>query len=75
MAPHDLAKLLELPADERAEIALALWDSLTDAQRDAEVELSDEDRAELDRRWGEHVRNPGADLPWSKVRARLLKGE
>lgn len=75
MAPQDLAKLLELPADERAEIALALWDSLTDAQREAELELSDEDRAELDRRWDDHVKNPGSALPWPEVRERLLKGK
>lgn len=32
--------LLELPADERAELAMALWDSLTGQERESELELS-----------------------------------
>lgn len=51
---------------------MALWDSLSDAQREAEFELTDEQRAELDRRWAEHVANPDSAIPWSDVRAKLL---
>ena len=32
MASNTLARLLQLPAEERAELAMALWDSLSDAQ-------------------------------------------
>jgi hypothetical protein len=30
MPPSNLADLLKLPADERAELAMALWESLSD---------------------------------------------
>ncbi len=46
MASSNLAHLLKLPADDRAELAMALWESLTDQERDAELELSSEQRAE-----------------------------
>jgi len=71
MASSTLDDLLRLPANERAEIALALWESLSDADREAEFVLTDEQKAELDRRWLAHVANPGAAVPWETVRQRL----
>ena len=50
MAPDTLEQLLKLPASERAEIAMALWESLSDADLDAEFEMTPELAAELDRR-------------------------
>lgn len=50
MPTSPLSELLKLPAGDRAELAMALWDSLTDAERDAELELTAGQRAELDRR-------------------------
>ena len=41
-------------------------------QREGAFELTDEQRAELDRRWAEHVENPGSAIPWSEVRRKLL---
>lgn len=52
---------------------MALWQSLTDREREAEFELTDEQRAELDQRWSEHLANPESAVPWSKVRAKLLE--
>ena len=72
MAVNPLTDLLKLPADDRAEIAIALWESLGDTQRDAAFELTDEQRAELDRRWADHIRNPSSAIPWSEVRRKLL---
>lgn len=72
MPTSPLSELLKLPAGDRAELAMALWDSLTDAERDAELELTEGQRAELDRRWAEHVANPESAVPWSDVRAKLL---
>ena len=72
MPTSPLSELLKLPAGDRAELAMALWDSLTDADRDAELELTEGQRAELDRRWTEHVANPESAIPWSDVRAKLL---
>lgn len=42
MSPTDLAELLKLPAGERAELAMILWGSLADEERDAELELGSE---------------------------------
>lgn len=72
MPTSPLSELLKLPAGDRAELAMALWDSLTDAERDAELELTEGQRVELDRRWAEHVANPESAIPWSDVRAKLL---
>ncbi|MDQ3171831.1 MAG: addiction module protein [Acidobacteriota bacterium] len=51
---------------------MALWDSLSDVDREAELVLTDEQRAELDRRWAEHEANPGSAIAWADVRAKLL---
>jgi putative addiction module component (TIGR02574 family) len=72
MASPSLSQLLRLPADERAELAMALWESHTESEREAEFSLSAEQIAELDRRWAEHVENPDSAIPWDQVRRRLL---
>ena len=73
MESATLSQLLRLSADDRAELAMALWESLSDAEREAELVLSDAQAAELDRRWAEHLANPGSAVPWSEVRRKLLK--
>jgi len=65
------AVLLKLAAANRAELAMALWESLNDQQRDAATDLSDEQKAELDRRWAEHLKNPESAIPWSEIRRKL----
>ena len=72
MQSSPLAELLKLPAGDRAELAMALWESLTETEREGELGLTDEQLAELDRRWAEHVENPGSAIPWSEVRRKLL---
>ena len=74
MLRETLAKLLELPASERADIAMALWDSLTPAEQEAEFDLTLEQRAELDRRLAEHIADPASAIPWDEVRRKLLRG-
>ncbi len=66
MLPNTLTELLKLRAEERAEIAMALWEMLTDAEREAEFVLTPAQEAELDRRLADH--------PWEEVR-RKLAGE
>jgi putative addiction module component (TIGR02574 family) len=61
-------------AGERVEIAMALWESLTDAERGAELGLTPEQEAELDRRLAEHIANPGSAIPWEEVRRKLAGG-
>jgi putative addiction module component (TIGR02574 family) len=72
MASNPLSQLLQLPAGDRAELAIALWESLSDSEREDAFDLTDEQRAELDRRWAEHIENPGSAIPWSEVRRKLL---
>lgn len=74
MIRETLAALLKLSAAERVEIAMALWESLTDAERAAELALTPEQEAELDRRLAEDVANPGSAIPWDDVRRELLDG-
>jgi putative addiction module component (TIGR02574 family) len=75
MPSNNLAHLLKLPADERAEIAMALWESLTDQERESELDLSSDQKAELDRRWDEHLAHPGSAIPWEEVRRKLRDGK
>jgi putative addiction module component (TIGR02574 family) len=69
------SELLKLPAAERAELAMALWESLSDTEREAGQELSAEQAAELDRRWAEHVARADSAIPWDDVRRRLMDRE
>jgi putative addiction module component (TIGR02574 family) len=71
MASNTLDELLKLPTSERIEIAMALWDSLSDADQETEITLSPGQEAELDRRWAEHVADPGTAIPWEEVRKEL----
>ena len=72
MASSPLSQLLKLPAGDRAELAIALWESLSDSEREGALELTDDQRAELVRRWADHIENPGSAIPWSEVRRKLL---
>ena len=72
MPSSPLTELLKLPASDRAGLAMALWESLSDAEREGEFQLSEGDRAELDRRWAEHLENPDSAVPWSEVRSKLI---
>jgi putative addiction module component (TIGR02574 family) len=74
MSPS-LSELLKLPAGERAELAMALWDSLSEAEREGELELTPEEGEELDRRWSDHVQRPDSSIPWAEVRRKLLDRE
>ena len=73
MESSTLSQLLKLPAGDRAELAMALWESLSDSQREAELALTEDQAAELDRRWAEHLANPESAVAWSEVRRKLLE--
>ena len=72
MPASPLSELLKLPAEDRADLAMALWESLTEGKRDEALTLTDDERTELDRRWTEHTEHPGSAVPWSEVRRKLL---
>ena len=73
MESSTFSQLLKLPAGDRAELAMALWESLSDSERQEELALTEEEAVELDRRWDEHLANPGSAVPWSEVRRKLLR--
>ncbi|MGZ8300892.1 MAG: addiction module protein [Rhodoplanes sp.] len=64
-----LKELLELSAAERIELAEELWDSIEPEEMPP---LTAEQEQEVERRYAEHVRNPGRASNWDDVRARLL---
>ncbi len=63
------SELMKLTPTERIDLVQDLWDSI--AQHDLPP-LSEEEKAELDRRYAEHLRDPGSALKWEDVKARLL---
>lgn len=60
-------ELLKLPAADRVEIAMALWESLSPAEQEAEFTLTPELRAELRRRIAEHDADPDSAIPWEEI--------
>jgi putative addiction module component (TIGR02574 family) len=58
-----LEELLKLPAAERAEIAITLWDSVAESADVTVLPLSVEQKAELERRLAEHERDPSSAIP------------
>jgi len=75
MAPEVMEALLKLPSHERADLAMALWESLDEADREASVDLTPELAAELDRRFAEHLANPSTGIPWEEVRKKFVGGQ
>jgi putative addiction module component (TIGR02574 family) len=67
--PEIWTELMELSPQERIELAEDLWDSV--AERDMPP-LTPEQKEELDRRYAEHLRDPGSASKWEDVKARLL---
>jgi putative addiction module component (TIGR02574 family) len=57
-----------MSADERLRLIGEIWDSLSPSEQ---VELTDEQRAELDRRIAAADADPSAGVPWEEMRARL----
>ncbi len=75
MAPEVMEALLKLPSQERADLAMALWESLDEADREASVDLTPEQAAELDRRFAEHLADPSTGIPWEEVRKKFVGGQ
>jgi putative addiction module component (TIGR02574 family) len=67
-----LSEVLELPVSERLKLVEAIWDSIAEAP-DA-LQLTEEQRAELDRRLNDYEKNPDVGSPWAEVKERILKG-
>jgi putative addiction module component (TIGR02574 family) len=67
-----LSDVLELPVSERLKLVEAIWDSIAEAP-DA-LQLSEEERAELDQCLLDYEKNPDDGSPWHAVKERILKG-
>jgi putative addiction module component (TIGR02574 family) len=68
---HPLFDFSHLTPAQRADLAIALWDSLPDDA--AEPPLTDAQRAELTRRLEAYRRDPGAGASWEEVRERIRR--
>ena len=60
---------MELPPEERLELGYDLIDSVADAGDD--FELTDEQKAEIERRMAEHERDPSSAIPLEEFLVRL----
>jgi putative addiction module component (TIGR02574 family) len=54
---------------------MILWERLSGADREGELELTPEEGQELDRRWMDHLQRPESSIPWDDVRRRLMERE
>ena len=63
------ANVLSLSIPERIQLVADIWDTIAEVPE--EVRLTDEQKAELDRRLEAYHRNPDAGSPWGMVRERI----
>jgi putative addiction module component (TIGR02574 family) len=68
-----VAEILELPIAERIRLVELIWDSI--AAMPEAIPISDELKADLDRRLAEFEADPEAGSPWEEVRKRILQGK
>lgn len=62
-----------LTVSERIQLVEDLWDSIADAPE--LLQLTDAQRAELDRRLEAYRKNPDEVIPWEALRRELLHGD
>ena len=67
-----VAEILELPVAERIRLVELNWDSI--AAVPEAIPISDELKAELDRRLAEFEADPDAGSRWEEVRERIVQG-
>jgi putative addiction module component (TIGR02574 family) len=65
-----LSEVESWPVDDRIRLVQDVWDRLVD--QGYEPELTEEMKAELDRRIEEMDQNPELGVPWEEVKARVL---
>ena len=58
-----------LPVSDRLDLVEQIWDSIVEDQ--GEFELTDAQKAELDRRLAAHEESPDRGVPWEEVKKRL----
>lgn len=65
-----VAQVTTLSVDDRLELMHAIWDSLEAEQ--AQLELTEAQKRELDRRLAAHAASPENVIPWEEVKAQSL---
>ena len=63
--------ILSLSVSERIQLVQDIWDSI--AELPESVPLTDEQKAELDRRLDAYHKDPSAGSPWSIIQERIRK--
>ena len=63
------ADIMALSVSERIQLVEDIWDSIAEVPES--VPLTDEEKAELDRRLDAYHQNPGEGSPWGTVRERI----
>lgn len=66
----ELADILRLPVNERIKLVEDIWDSI--ALESGAVDITPEQRAELDRRIEEYEKDPTGNIPWETIKAEAL---
>ena len=69
MSVFSKADVLSLSVSERIQLVKDIWDSIAEVPE--EVGLTDEQKAEIDRRLAAYRRNPDEGSPWELVRERI----
>jgi putative addiction module component (TIGR02574 family) len=63
-------ELLEMSVPEKLKLIGELWDSIEEG---AEIELSEEQKVELEKRWRDHKDHPEKFASWDVVRKRVFR--
>jgi len=64
------SEIRSLPIPERVHLVEQIWDSIVEDEQT--FELTDLQKAELDRRIAAHEASPNRGKPWEEVKKRLL---
>jgi putative addiction module component (TIGR02574 family) len=73
MSP-EFQHLEELPLAERIQLVEDLWDSIARTQG-KDLPVPEWQKAELERRRQEYMRNPDSARPWSEVKRSILESK
>ena len=64
---------ISLSVSERIRLVEDIWDSIREVPE--AVELTEEEKEELDKRLEAYHQNPGDGSPWMMVKERILRGK
>lgn len=67
---NTLEYIRQMPVAQRIQLVEDIWDSMV--AEDADISLTANQAAELDRRHAEMESNPALGIPWSEAKRRLL---